>query len=274
MINLAPNHKLGLLVKNPILLAGGTIGYGEALAPGLHTALLGGVVVGPLALNSRGGAEPPRLAEVNGGFVLATGLQNRGISAVIKQFARHWSRLGTPVIAQLAEGQPSALTKIATHLAEQPDVSALELLPPPHVTLEALCGLIQAVAQTADLPIWIKLPLDRAVELAPGAVAAGAVGLVIGQPPAGTAFRPLAAGHPPQAVSGGLYGLPVFVPMLTTLLAVAQQRLPAALIACGGIHTLAQARQVLAAGAQALQIDSALWIEPGLPERLVAGLPI
>lgn len=271
MINLAPNHKLGLLVKKPILLAGGTIGYGEALAPGVQTERLGGVVVGPILLNSRGGAEQPRLAEVNGGFVLETGLQNRGVTAVLKHFARFWPRLGTPVIAQLAESQPNSLAKLVAQLTSKGDLSALELLPPRNVTSEELRALIRTVLKECDLPLWVKLPLERASELSPVAVAAGAVGLVIGQPPLGTALRAAGADLPPQPVTGSLYGPAAFVPMLTCLLAVARLQLPAALIACGGIHTMTQVQQALAVGAQAVQLDSALWIEPGLPARLAEG---
>ena len=57
---------------------------------------------------------------------------------------------------------------------------------------------------------------------------------------------------------------------MTALLEVAGLQLPAALIACGGIHTSTQVQQALAAGAQAVQIDSAVWVEPGLPGRLAA----
>ena len=64
--------------------------------------------------------------------------------------------------------------------------------------------------------------------------------------------------------------------IVAALLQVASLQLPAALIACGGIHTADHVRQALAAGAQAVQIDSAVWVEPGLPGRLVracAGTP-
>ncbi len=64
----------------------------------------------------------------------------------------------------------------------------------------------------------------------------------------------------------------IFPLMLEVLLQVAAQQLPAALIACGGIHTADHVQQALAAGAQAVQIDSAVWVEPGLPGRLAASV--
>ncbi len=71
---------------------------------------------------------------------------------------------------------------------------------------------------------------------------------------------------------GPVYGPAAFAPMLNALEQVAALALPAALIAAGGIHTAAQVQQALDAGAGAVQIDSAVWVEPGLPSRLVAAL--
>ena len=70
-------------------------------------------------------------------------------------------------------------------------------------------------------------------------------------------------------VTGSLFGPLAFAPMLAALIAVAKLALPCALLACGGIHTLAQVQQALQAGAHAVQLDSAIWVEPGLPGRLV-----
>jgi dihydroorotate dehydrogenase (NAD+) catalytic subunit len=275
MIDLAPNHKLGLTVANPILLAGGSIGYGEAIHKGLDIAHLGAVVIGPILLSSRIGSTAPRLASTNGGFVLETGLQNRGITAVLKQFAKLWPRLGCPVIAQVADSQPAPLAKVAAQLTSDQQLSGLELLLPRNANAELTRALLRVVIQHSDLPIWAKVPLDRAAVLAPHAVEAGAVGLVIGQPLLGAALHkvPAQQGAPDEEVNpmviGSLFGPLAFAPMLAALIAVAKLALPCALIACGGVHTLAQAQQALHAGAHALQVDSAIWVEPSLPGRLV-----
>jgi len=272
LIDLAPNHKIGLTVANPVLLAAGTIGYGEAVPKGLDLTRLGAVVVGPVVQSSRMGAALPRLAETNGGFVLETGLQNRGIGAVSRHFAKLWPQLGCPVIVQVADTQPSALTKVAVQLSASVGVSGLELLLPRNADAELTRSLVRAVTRHCDLPLWVKLPLDRAVGLAPVAIEAEAMGLVVGLPLIGAA----AGGglHAPAGavVTGALFGPLTFAPMLAGLLAVAKLNLPCALIACGGIHTLTQAQQALAAGAHALQIDSALWVEPGLPGLIVASI--
>ncbi len=93
MIELAPNHKIGLPVANPILLAGGVIGCGDAVTPGLRTQALGGGYR-PGAAASAWGPVPPRVAEMSGAMVLDVGLQNRGLRTVLRRCAPGWARLG------------------------------------------------------------------------------------------------------------------------------------------------------------------------------------
>ncbi len=272
-IDLAPHHKQGLPVANPILAAGGSVGYGEARHAGLDLGRLGAVVVGPVMRRSLAGKQPPRLARVNGGLVLETGLQNRGVRAVIRKFARLWPALGCPVIAQIADAHPDLAAETAERLAGVDVVSGLELLIPRHADAGLVRRLVQAVDRAADLPIWVKPPLSLAADLAPPAVEAGAAALVIAQPltGAGLARTPgeLAGGSPPTLVRGPVYGPLAFAPMLDALAQVSALDLPAPLMACGGIHTTDQVRQALAVGASAVQLDSALWVEPGLAGRLV-----
>ncbi len=271
-IDLAPHHKRGLPVANPVLLAGGTIGAGEALLggadEGVQTARLGAVVVGPILRHSRAGSEPPRLGETVGGFVLGTGLQNRGVSAAVRKLSAGWARLGCPVVAQVADSQPDALAETVERLGRVESLAGLELLVSPHQELWQVTELVETATSASDLPLWVKLPLDYAADWAEDVYGAGAVGLVVGQPLPGAALH-ASTGQP---VTGALHGPAAFAPMLRALLAVAKLRLPCALIACGGIYTIEQARQALNAGADALQIDSAIWAEPGLAAVIAESL--
>jgi dihydroorotate dehydrogenase (NAD+) catalytic subunit len=246
---------------------------------GLVSEALGGVVIGPLLLKSRRARETPRLAALNGGFVLQAGLQNRGLNAVLRQFAPLWPRIGCPVIAQLADTQPSALAQVAKRLSQVDGISAFEVLAPIGSTGEDVAALVRAVTRVSDLPVWVKLPLDQAPDLAPDVVGAGAVGLVIGLPPRGAGYAQAlqlsqTQEDAPQApmIKGALFGPLTFASMLAALSAVAALQLQCALIACGGIHTAAQVQESLDARAHAVQIDSAVWVEPGLPARLVSEL--
>lgn len=263
MIELAPRHKIGLPVENPVLIAGGMIGYGEAIHRGLDLSTVGGVVVGPISRSSRVGSEPPRLAETTGGFVLETGLQNRGVNAVMKKFARIWPRLGCPVIAQIVDDHPEDAAVTARRLLGVEGLMGLELALSPQVTAAQMAEIVAAIRWENDLPLWVKPPLALALEFASTAVNAEVDALVIGQPSPGTLLN---GGHAP--IQGALYGPLTFAPMLAALIEVAQLQLPLPLIACGGIHTVAQARQALHAGASAVQLDSVIWVEPGSATRI------
>ena len=266
MIELAPGHKSGLPVDSPILLAGGSAGCGEAIHPGIETARLGGVVVGPITRHSIRGSDTPRLAETSSGFILQTGLQNRGVSAVIKNFARLWPRLGCPVIAQIAVNTAEEAASTARRLAQVDGLMGFELRISPHSAAAELRPLLRAIRRAADLPLWVKLPLSGVEELAHAAAAAGADALVIASPTAGAGF----AGQG-TLIRGDLFGPAAFAPMLAGLSAVAALGLELPLIACGGIHTAQQVRHALAVGACAVQLDSVVWIDPDIVGRLAIG---
>lgn len=264
LIELAPGHKQGLPVENPVWIAGGMVGYGEAVARSTALAGLGGVVVGPLLASSRAGAEWPRVAHTTGGLVLETGLQSRGVGNVLRHYAKLWPKLGCPVVVQLADNDPKSMGKLAARVGSAPGVMGLELLPLTR-DVDVAAAMVRQVVRACDLPVWVKVPLHEAVTWAEPVVASGANGLTVAQPPLGQ------LGHRAAGiVTGALYGPLTFALMLPALAAVARLQLPVALIACGGVHTVEQMTQALEAGAAAVQIDSALWVEPGLPQWLAA----
>ncbi len=269
MIELAPGHKQGLPVASPVIVAGGTVGYGEVVPRGLALDQAGAVVVGPILARSRAGAPRPRLAETVGGMVLETGLQSRGAASALSKFARLWPRLGCPVVAQVADAEPRGVARVVDALAGLAGLVGIELLPLTS-ELAQVQRMVQHIATRSDLPLWVKLPLDRAAEWALALVGEGANGLVIGQPPVGMLARK--DGATTHRVRGPLYGPGAMPLMLDRLAAVAELGLPCALLACGGIHTAAQAQQALDVGARAVQIDTAIWVEPGVVGWIAAGL--
>ena len=266
-IELAPGHKIGLPLAGPVMLAAGSIGYGEARHRELETARFGGVVVGPFTRRSRGGSQPPRMAETVGGFVRNVGLQNRGVSAAVRRYGQLWPRLGCPVIAQVADSEYGDAAETVERLSAVDGIEGFELLCEPDASEKELSRLLEVVLLETDLPVLVKLPLARAAALAPAAVGAGAAGVVVGSPPIGAGVRPDG-----QTVSGEMFGPGVFPVMLAALLAVKALALAGSLIACGGVHTRQQARDCLQAGADALQLDSLVWVEPAAAVALAAGL--
>ena len=265
MPELAPDHKLGLALDSPVMLAAGSIGYGEARHREMELNRFGAVVVGPITRRSRGGSQAPRLVETIGGFVRHLELQNRGVSAALKKYAHLWSRIGCPVIAQVADSDCDEAAATVRRLSSTEGCQGFELLCQPEATATEIARLLEVFLLESDLPVLAKLPLARAAEFAPVAAAAGAAGVVIGSPPIGAAVR--ADG---QTLKGETFGPGVFPAMLAALLEVKALGLPGSLIACGGIHMRAQAQQCLAAGADALQLDSLVWVEPAAAMALAA----
>ncbi len=271
MIELAPNHKYGLPIRNPVMLAGGTIGYGDAIPYGLDLSSIGAAVVGPFLRRGCAGRQPPRLGETDGGFVLETGRQNRGVNAAARRFAKFWPDLGCPVVAQIADTQPRMAGAVAERLSTFPSLAGFEIVVPAYAVPNDVRDLVASVVRHSDLPVLAKLPLANASAMAAAAVEAEADGLVIGQPLGGAAVSSgLEADE--TVLSGPLFGPLTFSSMLLVLQQIAALELGTPLIACGGIYTLWQARQALAVGADGLQLDAVVWTEPGVAAQLAGEL--
>ncbi len=266
-VELAPGHKIGLVLTGPVMLAAGSVGYGEARHRELDTGRFGGIVVGPFTRRSRGGSQPPRVAETSGGFVRRVGLQNRGVSAAVRRYGQLWTRMGCPVIAQIGDSERDEAAETVERLSVVDGIEGFELLCQPEASEQEISRLLEVFRLESDLPVMVKLPLTRAAVLAQVAVEAGAAGVVVGSPPSGAGIR--ADG---QAVSGEMFGPGVFPMMLAALLDVKALALPGSLIACGGVHTRQQARDCLHAGADALQLDSLVWVEPAAAVALAVSL--
>ncbi|MEX1018035.1 MAG: hypothetical protein WDZ49_00170 [Litorilinea sp.] len=275
MINLAPNHKQGLLLSHPLILAAGTVSYGETLPPGLAPrtlgATVGGVVVGPILAESRSGNHGPRLATQAGGLVLDHGNQNRGVRAAVRKFAPLWAALDCTVIVQVADRDVHALGDTLTHLAameaDVQEFDGLELLLPDTAPIKTLRTFIDTARARYAGPLLVRLPLLRATRLAAVALESGADALVIGEPPQATLpYAGIRTGHhtgrAPAVVSGRFYGPANFGLMLQELIAVRAENPAATLIAAGGIHTPQMAQHALALGAQCVALDSVVWVDP------------
>ncbi len=257
MIELAPDHKIGLPLTSPVMIAAGCGGYGTAYQRLVDLAAFGAIVTNPITLRPRRGSPQPRLVETTAGFILHTGQQNPGVRKVIRQYGQSWRRLGVPIIAHLPADEPDDLRRTARALASTETIAAIELGVPHAATPGDIECWIRAIRADCLLPLLVKLPLDRAVDMAEAAAKAQAEALVIGAPPLGTVLSPLNG----ETVSGYLYG-----PALHSLALYAVQTIKGMvelpLVAAGGIHTLADVQAFVQVGANAVQLDSLLFIEP------------
>jgi len=264
LVELAPSHKRGLTLRGPVLNASGTLGFAVEAEGVVDFDGLGGFVTNPVTFESRGPASAPNAAAVVGGIVLHTGLPNPGIKAAVRRFAPDWERVfgrrGLPVIVHLAATRPQDVRRAVEILERVDVVSGLELGLRDNISASEMTQVVHAAR--GNLPLIVRLPLDRAERYAPTAVRAGADALCIGAPPRWHPTGPDSARLPR---SGRLYAPGTRDPMLAALALVAGLGLEVPLIAAGGILTASDVTTALNAGAVAVQADLALWRGRSLP---------
>jgi dihydroorotate dehydrogenase (NAD+) catalytic subunit len=261
MIELAPHHKIGLSVCCPLMPAAGYFGYGAEYAGLIDASRLGAIVTNPVSLRPKRGAAQPRLVELSEGCILDVAGQNPGVRQVIRRYAGAWRRLGVPVIVHLAPDAPSDVARTARALATTGAVAGLEVGLPDGVVPAGAGDMVEA-AREGELPVLACLPLTNRTDVAVACVEAGADALVVAAPPVAAAYHPSG-----RLVTGRLYGRLVHA-LVLPLLRQLRSAVSLPLVASGGVHDLAGVRAYLAAGAVAVQVDSAIFRDPSLLARL------
>lgn len=265
-VELAPRHKVGLSLQNPVLLAAGIAGYGDAVAPGIELERLGGFVTA--AVSRRPWHDSvPMLRETGGGLLWQRGRWNPGVRRVVRDHAALWRRLAVAVIVHVVGDSPEDLAATAGTLEALSGVAGLELDVPAGAMADPAeaAASVWAVRDAADLPVLVRLALDTSDQVVQAVLDAGADALVAVQPPEGLHVD-LAHG---QRTRGGLHG-PGLVPLIAAMVARLVASVDVPVVACGGVHSPADALAYLAAGATAVQVDTAAWIDPTLPARIVS----
>ena len=124
---LAPRHKSGLLLKNPVITASGTFGYGVEYARIAEVQRLGAIVCKGTTLHARSGNPHPRTFETSSGMLNAIGLQNPGIHIVVDRYAPIWETWQTPVIVNVAGETIREFAQLAELLEGVPGVAGIEV---------------------------------------------------------------------------------------------------------------------------------------------------
>ena len=220
---------------------------------------MGASVTLPVTMHPRVGAPLPRVVEIPGGVMLRTGAANPGLPRLLRDNARVWASSPLPIIVALAAQGARDWPTMAARLERVPGVGGIELHLNP--TIDA-ADAIRAVRAATELPILAQLDLDHAVEIAAECVAAGANALGIGRAPRGMVMW---EGRPWY---GRLYS-PMVKPLaLRAVAEVAGLNLGVPLVGCGGVHSADDVRDFIAAGAIAVEIDSAAWVDPQAVGRI------
>ena len=279
-VDLAVDLGRGLVLRNPILVASGTFGYGVEYGDVVDVQRLGAICCKGTTLRPRIGNPTPRVTETPGGMLNSIGLQNPGVDAVVEKYAATWARWQVPVIVNVAGESIADYVEVARRLDGVPGVAGIELnISCPNVgaggiqfaiDASAAGAVTAAVRRATDLPLLVKLspnvadvrPIARAIADA-GADALTAVNTLSGIAVAPSRARPLLGN-----VYGGLSG-PAIKPVALRIVYEVAQVVDVPVVAIGGVAELADVLDYLAVGAVAVQVGTAIFADPGLPVRLV-----
>jgi dihydroorotate dehydrogenase (NAD+) catalytic subunit len=282
-VELAPNRKGGLTLRNPVLTASGTFGYGIEFLGLLDIERLGAIVTKGVSWRPRSGNPPPRLIESPAGLLNSVGLQNPGVRSVVRNKAPIWARWHVPVIVNVFGETIDEYARVAELLSRTSGVAALEVnVSSPnaergglHLGLDAesAAAVTGVVRSVTDLPLIVKIShgVPDPLAVAKSVEAAGADALTCGNTLVGMAIdwrrrRPsFALGR------AGLSG-PAIKPMALHWVHRIAQVVSIAVIGCGGISSAQDAFEFLLAGASAVQVGTATFMDPLATVKIADGL--
>ncbi len=259
--------KQPLTVSNPVIAAAGTVGFNSEYTRLIDMSKLGAMVTNPVTWKPRRAATGTRVVPLDSGILVHTGLPNDGAHRVFRANAAYWKMSPCPIIVHLAATSTDEIGKCAKVLDMRDGVAAIEIGLSDTATHRDVRLMIAAVLANTELPILVRLPLYSAPLLAAAAEEAGAGAIVVAAPPRGTARDPLTG----QMIGGRVYG-PWLKPLAIRAVGQIVSMVKIPVIGCGGIHNPDDAREFLAAGARAVQVDSVTWVRPDMTEIIARNL--
>lgn len=282
-VQIAPKNKKGLRLKNPVMTASGTFGYGDEAIPLIDINHLGAIVTKGTTLKARAGNPQQRLAETPCGLLNSIGLQNIGVEALIKEKAPLWAQWQVPVIVNIAGESVEEYAELAKRLNSVAGVSALEVnISCPNVekggmefgiSASSAAEITGAVKRNTGLPVIVKLS-PNVTDIAAIALAvedAGADALTVINTLRGMAININTRKPVLGNIFGGLSG-PAIKPIALYMVYKVAKAVKIPVLGCGGIMTAADALEFIMAGATAVQIGTANLIDPATAIGIIQGI--
>jgi dihydroorotate dehydrogenase (NAD+) catalytic subunit len=272
-----------LELQNPVMTASGTFGYAREFSNLVNLYRLGGVIVKGISLFPRQGNPPPRIVETSCGMLNAIGLENVGVDRFITEKMPYLQGINTPVVVNILGDSVEEYKQITEKLAVVPGVSAIEVnISCPNVKKggvafgsdpEMAATVTRAVSENTDLPIIVKLSpnvtditqIAQAVEQG-GADSISLINTLVGMAIDLKTRRPRLAN-----IFGGLSG-PAIKPVALRLVYQVARSVSLPVIGIGGIGSTEDALEFILAGATAIQVGTANFINPKISEEIVEGI--
>ncbi len=272
-----------LELANPVMTASGTFGYAREFENLMDLHSLGAVIVKGISLHPRPGNPPTRIVETSCGMLNAIGLQNVGVDRFISEKMKYLAGLKIPVIVNILGDSLAEYEEITERLAGVPGVAGIEVnISCPNVkkggvafgTDPAMAATVtSAVKKKADVPVMVKLSpnvsditvIAKAVEDG-GADSVSLINTLIGMAIDLKTKRPVLAN-----IIGGLSG-PAIKPVALRMVYEVARVVSVPVIGIGGIATAEDALEFMLAGATAVQIGTANFVNPRASEEVVEGI--
>jgi len=282
-VDIAPSNKRGLKLKNPVVAASGTVGYGTEYAEMVDVGRLGAIVCKGTTLKPRKGNPQPRLCETASGLLNSVGLQNIGVDELIKREAPIWAGWKVPVIVNIAGESVDEYAELAYRLDDVKGVSGIEVnISCPNVARGGMefgtspkdaARVTKAVKGHTTLPAIVKLSpnvtdiaeIARAVEDA-GADAISLINTLRGMAIDIASKKPFLGG-----VMGGLSG-PAIKPVALYMVYTVARTVKVPIIGGGGIVCAEDAIEFIMAGASAFWVSTGTLIDPNAPLQILDGV--
>ncbi|MDA7025935.1 dihydroorotate dehydrogenase [Bacillus sp. CLL-7-23] len=274
----------GLKLKNPIIPASGCFGFGKEFAQLYDLSCLGAIMIKATTSEPRFGNPTPRVAETHAGMLNAIGLQNPGLQAVMEHELPWLRQFDVPIIANVAGSLLEDYVEVAAEISKAPNVAALELnISCPNVKTGGIAfgtspktaaDLTKAVKEVSSVPVYVKLSPNVAniVDIAVAIEEAGADGLTMINTLIGMRLD-LKTGKPILAnKTGGLSG-PAIKPVAIRMIYEVSQAVDIPIIGMGGVQSAEDALEFLLAGASAVAVGTANFVNPFVCPEIIEQLP-
>ena len=272
-----------LALKNPVMTASGTFGYGLEFADFVDLSRLGGIIVKGTTLEPRQGNPYPRMAETAQGMLNCVGLQNKGVDYFCEHIYPEVRDLGTAVLVNVSGNSPETYAECARRIAALEAIPAIELnISCPNVrqggmafgvTCEGAASVVKAVRAVYPKTLIVKLSpnvtsiadIARAVE-AEGADAVSLINTLMGMAIDAERRRPILS-----IGTGGLSG-PAVKPVALRMVWQVFDAVRIPIVGLGGIMNATDAIEFMLAGATAVEIGTANFIDPAVTMKVIDGI--
>ena len=273
----------GLTIKNPVMTASGTFGYGTEYSDFIDLNRLGGILVKGTTLHPRQGNPYPRMAETPSGMLNAVGLQNKGVDYFCEHIYPKIRGYETAMIVNVSGSQVEDYIETAEKINALEDIPAIELnISCPNVkeggmafgvTCAGAASVVRAVRAVYDKTLIVKLSpnvtditeIARAVE-AEGADSISMINTLLGMAIDAEKRRPVLS-----TITGGLSG-PAVKPIALRMVWQTSQVVKVPIIGMGGIASATDAIEFLLAGASAVEVGTYNFVDPAVTTQIVDGI--